>query len=536
MTSSDPNARRKAARAVRDEAAQAQYLDANPLHPDNGDEARYPNRIGSSTKGLAHDPHTGEVLPGAYDALIAALQSGSFDDFQAMAENGHLGCSDPARRRRFVNPQSAYAYDLEGIDSYQLVEPPPPAFSSAEEAAEMVELYWMALLRDMRFTEYETDLRAQQAANDLSGLSDFRGPKRGDVVTPATLFRNDYPGCLTGPYISQFLLQPIDFGAQRLDTRVTARPPGLDFVTTFDEWLGIINGCQPPDPPATKALPRVYCHNGRAIAEYVHRDVLFQAYLVACVNMLDNGYRADRGNPYGQFLDLSGTGRPLPLGMTGAKADIGFATFGAPWIAGFVCEVATRALKHQWFQKWLVHRRLRPEEFGGHVEVQRLKRARYPFHPDLFSSAVLAEIETNYSGTHLLPQAFPEGSPVHTAYGSGHATVAGACVTVLKWFFDETDHVKNPVIPDPDDPSELIPYAGPPGEPPLTVGGELNKLASNISQARNHAGVHWRTDGSGANRLGEGVAISMLEELGSLTTEPYDGFTLTRFDGTEITV
>jgi len=28
----------------------------------------------------------------------------------------------------------------------------------------------------------------------------------------------------------------------------------------------------------------------------------------------------------------------------------------------------------------------------------------------------------------------------------------------------------------------------------------------------------------------------MLEELGSLTTEPYDGFTLTRFDGTEITV
>jgi len=32
---------------------------------------------------------------------------------------------------------------------------------------------------------------------------------------------------------------------------------------------------------------------------------------------------------------------------------------------------------------------------------------------------------------HLLPMAFPEGSPIHPAYGAGHATVAGACVTIL---------------------------------------------------------------------------------------------------------
>jgi hypothetical protein len=36
--------------------------------------------------------------------------------------------------------------------------------------------------------------------------------------------------------------------------------------------------------------------------------------------------------------------------------------------------------------------------------------------------------------SYLLPLAFPEGSPTHPAYGAGHATVAGACVTILKAF------------------------------------------------------------------------------------------------------
>jgi hypothetical protein len=107
---------------------------------------------------------------------------------------------------------------------------------------------------------------------------------------------------------------------------------------------------------------------------------------------------------------------------------------------------------------------------------------------------------------------------------------------MLKWFFDESVLIKNPVVPDPADPTKLIPYVAPSGEAPLTVGGELNKLASNISQARDIAGVHWRTDANEANKLGEAVTIGMLEELGGLFNEPYGGFSVTRFDGTTITV
>ena len=84
----------------------------------------------------------------------------------------------------------------------------------------------------------------------------------------------------------------------------------------------------------------------------------------------------------------------------------------------------------------------------------------------------MAEVFSKY-GTYLLPQAFPEGSPIHTSYGSGHATVAGASVTVLKAFYDETDIVENPKVPNADG-TALVPYEG----PPLTVGNELNKVAS----------------------------------------------------------
>src|SRR5262249_5087624 len=153
-----------------------------------------------------------------------------------------------------------------------------------------------------------------------------------------------------------------------------------------------------------------------------------------------------------------------------------------------MCEVASRALKAQWYQKWFVHRRLRPEAFGGLVHNQ-LTSNRYPgiLHGDILNSPVLARVHSSY-GSYLLPQTFAEGSPTHPSYGAGHATVAGACVTALKAMFDERTVIPNPVVVSHDGTS-LLPYTG----SELTVGGELNKLASNIATGRNISGVHWRT-------------------------------------------
>lgn len=112
------------------------------------------------------------------------------------------------------------------------------------------------------------------------------------------------------------------------------------------------------------------------------------------------------------------------------------------------------------------------------------------------------------------------------------AATAGVSVTLLKAFFNEDFVIPNPVVPDPNDPTKVIPYSG----SPLTVGGELNKLATNYAIGRSFGGIHWRSDGSAALALGEEIAISILRDERLGFNERFDGFTFTKFDGTKITV
>jgi hypothetical protein len=186
-----------------------------------------------------------------------------------------------------------------------------------------------------------------------------------------------------------------------------------------------------------------------------------------------------------------------------------------------------------WYQKWYVHRRLRPEAFGGVVHNLLTRGQKYPVHSDVMNSAAISAVQKK-TGGFLLPMAFPEGCPLHPSYGAGHATVAGACVTILKALFDETAVFPNPVVAT-DDGSALVPYAGADAGQ-LTVGGELNKLAANIGVGRNIAGVHWRSDYVQSLKLGEALAISVLRDQRLTYGEVFEGFTFTRFDGSKITV
>jgi hypothetical protein len=128
--------------------------------------------------------------------------------------------------------------------------------------------------------------------------------------------------------------------------------------------------------------------------------------------------------------------------------------------------------------------------------------------------------------------AFPEGSPMHPAYGAGHATVAGACVTILKAFFDHRYVLPRPyVYPAPCGTKLEVAE----GTPDLTVEGELNKLASNISIGRNWAGVHYFTDYSESVRMGEKIAIGILEEQ-KLTYGENFSMTLPLFDGSTVRI
>ena len=118
-----------------------------PKHPTNGDEERYFNKIGNFSKGLPHDALGGVELP-AYTGLITALTSGLASDLEAIQLGGTLKLS---------NPQSSYAYCLEGSDSHVGVTAPPPTYAGNEQGSEMAENYWMALARDVAFANYDTD-------------------------------------------------------------------------------------------------------------------------------------------------------------------------------------------------------------------------------------------------------------------------------------------------------------------------------------------------------------------------------------------
>jgi hypothetical protein len=103
---------------------------------------------------------------------------------------------------------------------------------------------------------------------------------------------------------------------------------------------------------------------------------------------------------------------------------------------------------------------------------------------------------------------------------------------VLKALFDESYTIPNPVVANSDG-TALANYSG--GN--LTVGNELNKLANNIAIGRDAAGVHYRQDGIQGIRAGEQQAIAMLQDQSTTVTESgFNGFSLTKFDGTQITI
>ena len=110
-------------------------------------------------------------------------------------------------------------------------------------------------------------------------------------------------------------------------------------------------------------------------------------------------------------------------------------------------------------------------------------------------------------------------------------------MTILKWFFNENVRIVDigtPVVATPDG-RGVTAYTGPDAGQ-MTVGGELNKLASNVGFGRVFAGIHWRQDVVQGMLLGEQVAISLLRDQAHLYNEDYHGFTFTTFNGEKITV
>ena len=504
------NSRQQEALKIRQDAAAAQSLRPVANHVNNRDEADLSPYVASFAKGLPHR-QSGEVEPSSFEMLLHALSTGKQADFESAAQGSGM---------KLVNPQAAFAFQIEGADSHCLGMPPAPSLVGAEAAGEMVELYWQALARDVPFTEYGNSQVTLAAVQDLSRLSAFRGPTENGTITPGTLFRGNAVGGLVGPYISQFLWKPIPVNSSILDQRYRVGLAGIDYLTSYSEWFALQTGVAPYRQWTSDSTPR-YIHNGRGLAEWVHYDFLYEAFHHAALILLNQGPDTIlSSNPYLNPTNPYAT----------ARADAGFGTFGGPDICCMLAQACEDALKAAWFQKWAVHRRLRPEEFGGRIHQSRLRAANYGIHADVLNSPAL-DIVYQANGTYLLPQAFTEGCPLHPSYPAGHAVVSGACSVILKAYFDETQPIQNCVMASADGLS-LIPL----DQVTLTVGGEVNKLAFNIAMGRDFAGIHYRSDAEAGFRLGEEVAIAILEDVARTYTEDFGGFRFTRLDGTAVSI
>ncbi len=550
MTDEEKERRLREAFIRRNRLAREQLLQRGPVdQPNSDDETRFGrevNYFASYSKGLPHDEY-GEVDPDAFETMRSALETRGGGDFDAIPEPGP---------RPLTNPEAATSFNPVGLDPNDVYAPAAPAFDSAETAAETVELYWMALTRDIPFDEYGNHGLVADAANELSSLTDFTGP-----TAQSNLFRGTVEGASEGPYVSQFLYKDFERGVIERDQQF--RPLEMtDYMIDFDDWLAVQKGGIPdgginrttPDQPSlsdagVRESDERYPITGRDLATYVGENVSQQPYLNAAL-ILQNS-EPDDSSLGNLALDLSTDGPGsvpmspgLPVDPNVPDAFVDYVRGGYQSILGGILQMHAHAA---WYHKWRVHRRPRPEEFGGRVyqvmndtTINGQPAAdRYPIHSQLLDSTALDRTRNGAGlnlNTYLLPQAYPDGSPTHPSYPGGHAVTAGSNATILKAYFAEDAEITNPAKPDPDDPTQLTDA----DVDTLTVGGEINKLATNISYARGMAGIHYRTDTTSGLRIGERIATAVLRErLRQRSADAYGStgeFSFTTFGGDKVTV
>ncbi|ESA34827.1 vanadium-dependent bromoperoxidase [Leptolyngbya sp. Heron Island J] len=605
--------RRQESYAVRLEAAELARSREYPTHEANGDEQRYAGDqyFMSFTKGLPHNPNTGLLQdPQDFVEFRRAIDDGFIDPFTDRVRHGAkfkvdggTGAvapeTDPniiGSLRQWEAPTAGVVYELQGPDAQAVTMPPAPPLLDAtgqvnpELVLEMAEVYELAILRDQPLNAFENGQSTGEIdsaiarLNSLSYVSNQTGrPRKVDATgefDPQTVFRGSSPGVEVGPYLSQFLLigntdvngggsiadGQITYGVLHIDQKVPIAEPCRNYMVTMPEYVNVQRGIRPSretygakkEEPvsAPDRAPRRFISTPRDLATYVHYDALYEAYLNACIILLGMGTPFDPG-----FDQLSGGTTFVGNQKTRRNAG-GFALYGGPHILNLVTEVATRGLKAVRFQKFNNHIRLRPEALAAKLELLRCG-AHVPARLASDIGALKAALASTLSaieigpgkGTHFLPMAFPEGSPMHPAYGAGHATVAGACVTILKAFFDtstvlaktQEGTVAFKRVEDGDTPVVFrAPTLSHPstgeGAPEgalvestcgdfLTLEGELNKLAANISIGRDMAGVHYFSDYYDSLRMGEEIALGILEEQAlTYSTDPFV-LSVPTFDG-----
>ena len=127
--------------------------------------------IGNFHKTLPHNEY-GEVDASAYRKFkntCLQIEAGAPKNFEDVS-GGTYPTNDPLvilTSAKYTSPLSGAATEVHGPDPKGLEMLPAPDILSDSTAAEMTELYWMALLRDLPLASLATDATVQIAASEI---------------------------------------------------------------------------------------------------------------------------------------------------------------------------------------------------------------------------------------------------------------------------------------------------------------------------------------------------------------------------------
>ncbi|MEP1942610.1 MAG: hypothetical protein ABJJ03_05815, partial [Sulfitobacter sp.] len=396
------------------------------------------------------------------------------------------------------------------------------------------------------------------------------------------IFRGAARGAKMGPYVSQFLLagttqDPMDgciqHGSQSISHKIATFEAGVDYLSDWHSWLGAQNGGDQNSlhqhiefTDQTKAIelpeqPPRFVTTPRDLAAFVRGDATCQPFL--------NAARMLAGNPKCDPAAAPNWANPVD---DPAAIDID------PHLADMLAQATARGLEMA--QNPLSTDNISPERLGAMLTLvanddmgelsSAIRKELISMHMKLQNIGLLNPVSAHNTlqlkhksnplenranpeewaidgedRSLLLPLAYIGGSPMRATAGADHAIIAGACVTILKAYFDMfksktcwsplslLDVGMRTVFEASEDGDCLRDSSDDPAD--LTLEGELNKLAANIAMGRTMAGTQLYSEHYENLRRGERLAVRLLTEQ-MLATPEKKPLCLHGFDGERITI
>ncbi len=207
--------RARQAKAVRDLATEISRLQPQALTRTNGEEADHgPQYPANFTKGLAHDKNGVLAFPEDYRCFVEAINAPDptlfekdVQTFETRERKNDPDAELPfnckrlektksktlekvsAKWRGWESPRAGHVFELEGPDAGAVGMAPAPRVGSSELAAEMAEVYGLAILRDVPFSVIAKGGGEKLCGDDKKGKAELSAKDVVDHLNDMDFFK-----------------------------------------------------------------------------------------------------------------------------------------------------------------------------------------------------------------------------------------------------------------------------------------------------------------------------------------------------------